>query len=225
MSRLPDDASRLDQVLARQAAELTQVPPNVRDSVMAAVLSSLATRRAAANAVEPEPGITRSKRSAALRSSAGVLVKVVHGRAGHVGADHGTREERLGVVGYQLLGDPQQGADAIVGQAVVDPAALAAGGDVAAVAQARQVVGNPPLRAARQLDKLRDALLAREEQLENQDPRRLVQAAKETRQHRGALAAERRDSDPGVNHEGSILLDGYENMLVSEGEAVDDEST
>ena len=41
---------------------LTQVPPIVRSSVMTDVLPISCARRAAANAVEPEPSITRSNR-------------------------------------------------------------------------------------------------------------------------------------------------------------------
>src|SRR5437899_13015584 len=46
----------------------TQVPPRVRDSVITALLPSSAALSAAANAVEPEPRMTRSKRSSLMLS-------------------------------------------------------------------------------------------------------------------------------------------------------------
>src|SRR5437870_11338822 len=53
--------------LERRQPRFTHVPPCVRDSVITAVLPSSAALSAAANAVEPDPRMTRSKRSSAIR--------------------------------------------------------------------------------------------------------------------------------------------------------------
>src|SRR5436190_10199612 len=98
-------AASIRFLLGRQP-RLTQVPPRVRDSVMIAVLPSSAALSAAAKAVEPEPRITRSKRSAAIVL---VLGRMQAGTR-DVGADHRAGEQLLGVLGEQLLGDAQQGA-------------------------------------------------------------------------------------------------------------------
>src|SRR5581483_10637040 len=70
---------------------------------------------------------------------------VVNGGAGQVWAPHCAGEQLLGMVGHQLLGDPQQCPHPLIGQAVIDTAPVTAGLDVAAVAQTAQVGGDAPL--------------------------------------------------------------------------------
>src|SRR5438105_15355194 len=96
-------AASIKFLLGRQP-RLMQVPPRVRDSVITAVLPSSAALSAAAKAVEPEPRTTRSKRSGAIA----VLLGRVQGRPRDIRAHDGAREQLLGVVGEQLLRDPQQ---------------------------------------------------------------------------------------------------------------------
>lgn len=78
----------------------THVPPSVRTSVIAAVLPSSAARIAAANAVEPDPRMTKSNR---CRMLVAPVRQLASGSAGTASAGAGRPTSGPSAGGHRLL--------------------------------------------------------------------------------------------------------------------------
>ena len=91
----------------------------------------------------------------------------------------------LGVVVQQSAGKRDDRADAVIGEAVVDAAVLAAGRDESAPAQTREMVGDVRLRLTEQPDELADRALLRGDQLDHPQARAIAEDAEVLRQQIG----------------------------------------
>jgi hypothetical protein len=87
------------------------------------------------------------------------------------------------VLPNEIVRQGEKAKDAIVGYSVVHEAPLAACGDEAAPAEARQVAREATLERTGQVNQLAYGALAFGQKLEHADPGRIAESAEELRRH------------------------------------------